>query len=337
MIQGDDSISVTEQPLAFVFNGGKNLAMKAWSLNPCLSLLVLFSLLSLLCSALGLTFDHRLINGELAWIKPFKFSVSLALYGSSLIFISSFFSSAPRLLKFTSLAALVGAVAEISAIIVQVFRGAPSHFNFATPLDSALWYVIKLAIMPVALAILAMLVMLMRQKELPQVLGNAIRWGALLTVVGFIPGFLMLMPESLQHVFTNHVMIGHTVGPSSSAQTMPLIGWNAVAGDLRIAHFVGLHALQVLPLIGFAISRLCRGLSQVRQGALVSISGCTYLALIFLLTWQALRGESIAAPGHSTIASYITLFAACAGSVSLALVPFNQFGLLRLIMIRRSA
>jgi hypothetical protein len=296
-------------------------AIGSWRLNRYISLLIVFSFLALLVSLSGLSLDHRLISGEIAWVKPLKFSVSLLLYGTSLLFISRYLSGHEALLRYTSRAALVGSVVEVSAIVLQVLRGSPSHFNLATPLDAALWFVIKTAIMPVAFAIVAMLFMLMRQKNLPPVLGASLRWGAFLTVVGFIPGFMMLLPESLQHIFTNHVMLGHNVGHSFA--TIPLTGWNAIGGDLRVAHFVGLHALQILPLVGYLVTQLFTSLSILRQRLLIGVSGVAYFALIVLLTWQALRGESIAIPSAATLNFYFAIVVSTVTSALFVVLPIK--------------
>lgn len=288
------------------------LKLLGWA-PPTLVLLVLFSLSCLMLSLLGLCFDHRCINGELAWIKPCKFSISLALYGASLIWLSRYLTAHKKIWQITCYSALIGSVIEITAIVIQVLRGTTSHFNTATPLDAALYGAITVAIMPVALALLCIFIMLLGEKSLPPVLGLAIRWGLFLTLVGLIPGILMLLPDQWQDVVTAHQQFdGHTIGYAEGGPGLPWLGWSTVAGDLRVAHFVGLHALQSLPLIGYVISTVLQNISQSRQKALVSIAGLAYLACICLLTWQALHAESIVTPSVQTLSlSFILLVITC--------------------------
>lgn len=45
---------------------------------------------------------------------------------------------------------------------------------------------------------------------------------------------------------------GRFIGtPSPEAATLPFFGWSMGVRDLRPAHFLSLHALQVIPLIGW--------------------------------------------------------------------------------------
>jgi len=65
--------------------------------------------------------------------------------------------------------------------------------------------------------------------------GLGITLGGLLFVVGSFEGGAM------------SALSTHTVG---GGYTLPVFGWTLV-GDFRVAHFVGLHSLQVLPLAGY--------------------------------------------------------------------------------------
>jgi hypothetical protein len=276
--------------------------------NLSLLLLVVFSLICLVVSLLGLAIDHRLINGELAWVKPCKFSLSLAVYGATLIWFSKYLTRHKQFFKVTCCSALAGTVVELLAIIMQVVRGTSSHFNNSTGFDHWVFAVITLAILPVAFSVIALFVMLWREENLPPVVGISLKWGVFLTIVGLVPGVLMLLPEGLRDtVFSYSHLDGHAVGSITAARGIPVIGWNAIAGDFRVAHFMGIHGLQVLPFIGLALDRLCVKISIAQQRALIWNAGMTYLAFILLLTWQAVHSESVAAPSLRTIATALVI------------------------------
>ena len=284
-------------------------------------MMVAFSLAALFLSMSGLSLDHRHINGEMAWIKPCKFGISIALYGASLIWLQRYLTSGLKLFRFTTMAALGGAVFELLAIITQVLRGTTSHFNDATPVDALLWYMVKLSIMPVALAVIVLCVLLMRQKGLPPVLGLSLRMGTFLTIVGLVPAIIMILPESAQQAITALEVNGHSIGFVTGGPGIPWLGWSTVAGDLRAAHFIGLHALQVVPIAGWAIGHYCRRLSQKRQLQLLWNVGCAYFGLITLLTWQALRAESIVHPSGETLHAYGFLIGLSLLAAILTLLP----------------
>ena len=100
----------------------------------------------------------------------------------------------------------------------------------------------------------------------------------------------------------------HSVGVNDGGPGLPFVGWSTVGGDLRVAHFVGLHALQFLPLLGGLILRLTRsGYRPGHQVLLVWIAGLGYAGLMALLTWQALRGQSVVAWDALTLGGFAAL------------------------------
>jgi hypothetical protein len=219
-----------------------------------------------------------------------------------MIWFSTFLKRHARIFHIASTAAFIGATVELAAIILQVVRGTTSHFNTGTMFDHVIFIVVKAAIIPVALSVLVSFILLLRQKDLPPVLDSALHWGVFLTLVGCVPAILMVMPDPLQDAITNYRQFhGHTVGLSAPGPGLPLLGWSTIAGDLRIAHFAGIHALQVLPLLGLWIITYLPRLSVARQKVLVWNAGFTYLSMILMLTWQALQAESIVNPSVTTL------------------------------------
>jgi hypothetical protein len=110
----------------------------------------------------------------------------------------------------------------------------------------------------------------------------------------------------------------HSVGVADGGPSMPVTGWSTTGGDLRISHFVGLHALQALPLLAFALGRWT-GLAERVRARLVLIGGSAYAGLVLLLTWQALRAQPLLKPDGITLAAFAALAAvtAVAGAAAL--------------------
>ncbi|MPZ65415.1 MAG: hypothetical protein GEU83_07800 [Pseudonocardiaceae bacterium] len=86
-------------------------------------------------------------------------------------------------------------------------------------------------------------------------------------------------------------------------------GWSTTGGDLRAAHFIGMHALQGLPLLALALGAL--GALGARGGRLhderlrmgiAAVAAGAWLGLTALLTWQALRGHPLLEPDGLTLA-----------------------------------
>jgi len=139
----------------------------------------------------------------------------------------------------------------------------------------------------------------------------SLRLGLLISAIGMATAFFMVLPTPEQSVriaggYGPRIVGAHSVGVRDGGPGLPVLGWSTVGGDLRVAHFVGLHALQVLPFLGWLLTRrkgLVALLGTRDRLALVWSAGVTYLGLILMLTWQALRGQSIVHPDTKTVAA----------------------------------
>jgi hypothetical protein len=69
--------------------------------------------------------------------------------------------------------------------------------------------------------------------------------------------------------------------------------------------------MQVLPLLGFALTRpwAVRRWRRHTRTQLVGLAGAAYLSLTALVTWQALRGQSIVAPDLLTLSTAFVMLA----------------------------
>jgi hypothetical protein len=93
----------------------------------------------------------------------------------------------------------------------------------------------------------------------------------------------------------------HTVGAADGGAGIPGTGWSIAHGDLRVSHFLGLHAMQALPLVVLALGR--KRFAESTRVRLTLIAGGSYAALFSILLWQALRGQSVLAPDMLTLAT----------------------------------
>jgi hypothetical protein len=284
-------------------------------------LMVGFSLLTVLGSGLGLLFDPRLtdILGTPTWVKTFKFAVSMLLYGSSLLWLVGLTKSRIVLVAGQLIGFLMSF--ELVLIIIQGFRAQPMHFNYSGGFDTQLWQMMGMTIQFVMLAFVVLIVRVWQKLRETPVVTWAIRLGLVLTLLGFFQGSLMTQgtPEQITAKIggQNISLIGaHTVGNPSltpdGGTGLPLLGWSTQYGDLRVGHFIGTHALQVIALLGLWLSR--RRLAEKAKLQLLGIGFLGYAGLFVLTTWQALRGQALFAPDATTLAAVAGLVLAVLGS-----------------------
>jgi hypothetical protein len=275
-------------------------------------------------SVVGILVDPRVITGAPAWLKPFKFAVSTAIYGLTLAWMFNFLSDWPRLRRIVGWSTAIVFVLEVAIIDAQAWRGTTSHFNVSTPLDMVLFGVMGSAILLQTLISGAVAVALWRQPFADRTLGWALRFGMALTIAGAMTGGLMTRPTAaqLEDVRAGARMTvsgAHSVGGPDGGPGIPLTGWSREHGDLRVPHFIGLHAIQAFALVAMGLRRWPRP-EATRVKALFA-AAASYASLFVLLLWQALRGQSLSAPDGAAVAGMIlwaTLTALVAGRIVLA-------------------
>ena len=264
-----------------------------------------FSMLAVLAlTALGLAIDPRIVTGAPVWLKPAKFALSIAIYAFTLAWIFSFLDSWPKTRRRVGRITAFVMFLEMAIIALQAFRGTTSHFNGATPLDMGLGLTMGLAIVTQTLSTIAVAVALWRQRFADVALGWALRLGMTMTIVGAFTGGLMTAPTEQQLAAARAgqgmtIAGAHTVGAPDGGPDMPGTGWSTEHGDLRVPHFLGLHALQALPIVAIVLAR--RKVSDALRVRLVTVAAASYAALFGILLTQALGGQSLLAPDVVTL------------------------------------
>ena len=181
------------------------------------------------------------VQGVNAWFKPFKFAISIGLFAWTMAWYCHYllnFNSTP--FNWTVII-LFGF--ELAYITFQASKGQLSHFNFDTLLYAILYSLMGLAAVVVSLytAYIGFLFFTQSFPDLPRHYIWAIRLGILIFVVFSFEGALMSSQMS------------HSIGAINDNSNWWIVGWSKTVGDLRVSHFIGMHALQLLPLLSFYI------------------------------------------------------------------------------------
>lgn len=188
---------------------------------------------------IGLMLDPRTVAGDPVWLKPAKFAGSIALFTTTIGWLAYHLPVPNRTLRRVSLGIAVAALLEITLIGGQAARGVESHFNETTTFDTAIYMIMGVTILVMTVLVAWLLIRSWNQKfNVAPAFAWGIRFGIVLFVLGALEGGAMV-----------------TLGTNSvgSGPAIPVLGW-VLSGDFRVAHFLGLHAFQVLPLVGYVAS-----------------------------------------------------------------------------------
>ena len=271
---------------------------KLWRTSPELIASAALMQIFLVGALVGLAVDPTIIAGAPAWLKPAKFAVSITIYTVTLAWMFTLLPEWRRTRRVIGWATALTMVLEIVIISTQAWRGTTSHFNIATTTDAVLFQMMGGAIVAQTLSTIAVAVALWRHNFDDKSLGWALRLGMIITIVGALTGGLMARPTRAQLEAARDgqrltVAGAHTVGGPDGGPGLAGTGWSTRHGDLRVPHFVGLHALQALSIVALILVRL--RLAAATRERLVILAAASYAAVYVTLLVQALRGIPLVA------------------------------------------
>lgn len=218
-------------------------------------------------------FTDTQVAGANAWYKPFKFALSTVIFSWSMGWYLQYIEDIQTVTLYSWV--VMGLLTFENVYIgLQAARGQLSHFNISTPTTSMLFSLMGIAAVGISLctAYIGVLFFTKSFPTLPPAYLWSIRWGIIIFVIFSMQGLAM------------GARLRHTVGAPDGTAGLPVVNWSKTHGDLRIAHFLGMHALQVLPLLGHFL---------LKSVLFISLAALVYAALTAFIFIQALQGKPL--------------------------------------------
>lgn len=247
--------------------------------NSVLALTGLLHFLLIFVTGALILVDSTTVLGLNAWVKPAKFMVSITIYLWTVAWLIGHIQGWKWPVRVIAWGISAAMTVETVCLFIQASRGTTSHYNTATAFDGAVF-----GMMGTMIAVDTVLMVGLFFLFIPPIrtLSAPYQWGIRLGILVFLFGG-----------YVGGQMIAnmaHTVGAPDGGPGLPFLNWSTQAGDLRIAHALGLHALQLLPLAGFWI-----GENRKRPVLWLLSVAALYLLLVGGAFLQAKAGSPIVA------------------------------------------
>ncbi len=245
--------------------------------NKLLAYAGLFSLCLAILLSIYAPFNSVEVLGLNSMIKPIKFCLSIWIYQWTMAYLLFYVNNQQRVKWYAYLSVFV-MVFELSVIIGQAFLGGLSHFNQTASIGGILYALMGVFIVWLTTATLVLTLRFIFQKtvSIPAPFALSIKIGLCLFVVfSFFGGYMSVLNT-------------HHVGGKMGEAGLPLLNWSTLYGDLRVAHFFGIHALQVIPFAGYFITEKIK--EERKAKMYVWIIALLYFAFVTALAAQSLLG-----------------------------------------------
>jgi hypothetical protein len=213
------------------------------------------------------------VLGINAYTKPSKFFISATIFSWTMLWYLRYLPTKKLNKAFGWMVILLFGFENIY-IVLQASRGTLSHFNTESSFTIIMFMLmgIAISILVAWTAFIGCQFFYFKLKELPK----AYLWGIRIGIVTFVIFSFQAFEMANQ--------LQHTVGANDGGEGIPFLNWSKHYGDLRIAHFIGIHALQVFPFVGYYI---------LKKTWLLMLFMAVYITSCFLVYYNALAGNSI--------------------------------------------
>ena len=216
--------------------------------------------------------DHRLIREVGVWVKPMKFMLSTALFALTTVWVLKVaHSDLDQMPVYPWIVALLvlTSLFEVAYISYQASQGSASHYNVSDPFHAFMFGVMAVAAVGLTFSQAWLAWEIWQEQK-----GADLR----VETLGVILGLTMTFVLSTISGF----MLGGNQPPSG--QGIPIVGWHLYK-DIRPAHFLGVHAQQLIPLWGLIAAKFMGTFST----AGLLIGAFLYVMLWGISTWLSLQ------------------------------------------------
>jgi|SRR5579859_1383491 len=223
-------------------------------------------------------------HGINPWIKPIKFSLSFSTFATTISLFLLALQIPAWQLRVARRVIAVSVAFEIFSLGAQAWRSvyaAGSH----TLLDTFLAQMTNSMVMVNTAIVTAMFALLCAKRVHSSMIDGpmlaALRYSIAIFLAGNAVGGYMLARGS------------HTVGARDGGPGLPFVNWSTIGGDLRIAHFIAIHAIQIVPVFAYVLAQMAP-VPAVKQRKLAVAALSITVALAVGITFvQAAMGRPL--------------------------------------------
>ena len=233
----------------------------------------------------GLAFDPSGWWGTVSWRKPMNFGLSFGLTLLTFGWILGHTRRRPTFGPLVAWAVSIASALEVAAVSIQRWRGVPSHFNTATKFDNAVFSLMGLSVVVIAIVTVVLLVWAVRDLR-----GEPVVW------IASVSGLILVLVAS--GVGSDLIARGNeTVASTGQVPDSLTVG---AAGSAKLAHFVGLHGIQVFSALTVLLGVGTLPEKTKRRLMLTAVLG--WVAIYGVVLRQAYTGLSFWAMDVASVA-----------------------------------